>query len=294
MLDKPLQIDPRSRNIASVVTRLLKQIELNEEQGRVVEALKSRRDIDTLRNVAAILPKRGGLSYSAEAMEKRSRQRLAKAYRALGQYSKIEIRTVLDVGCARAENARYLAEYGIAKYIGLDIDDSHFPFPDELPEGSRLLKASAEEIPLPPNSVDLAISFNVFEHIPIPSNALLEIVRVLRPGGVFFTVFGPTFNAAAGPHLTRVVDLPYMHHLFSEDVIAEMAGREDAYFTVNKRPLSYYRESFFAEQGFRLARYREQVDGRGFWVLKSFPHLMKDVGHDELAVNAITVALVKA
>jgi SAM-dependent methyltransferase len=294
MLDKPLQVDPRSRNIASVVTRLLKQTQLNQEQGRVVEVLKSQRDIETLRTIAAILPKRSGLSYSAEAMEKRSRQRLAKAYRALGQYSKTEIRTVLDVGCARAENARYLAEYGVSEYIGLDIDNSHFPLLDQLPAGSRLLNASAEEIPLPANSVDLAISFNVFEHIPVPTNALSEIVRVLRPGGVFFTVFGPTFNAAAGPHLTRVIDLPYMHHLFPENVIAEMAGREDAYFTVNKRPLSYYRESFFAERGFRLARYREQVDGRGFWVLKSLPHLMNDIGHDELAVNAITVALVKA
>lgn len=200
---------------------------------------------------------------------------------------------MLDVGCARAENAHHLADYGVTQYIGLDIDDTHFPAAESLNADSRLLKASAESIPLDDNSVDLAISFNVFEHIPNPSNALSEIVRVLRPGGVFFTVFGPTFNAASGPHLTRIVDLPFMHHLFPEGVVAQMAGREDAYYTVNRRPLGFYRETFFSEQDFTLARYREQVDGRGFWVLKSFPHLLEEIGHDELAVNAITVVLVK-
>jgi SAM-dependent methyltransferase len=182
---------------------------------------------------------------------------------------------------------------GVEKYIGLDIDETHFPDAGSFEIDVELIRASAEDMPLPDNSVDLAISFNVFEHVSTPENALKEIIRALRPGGVFYTKFGPPFNAAAGPHLTRFVDLPFVHHLFPERVVAEFTKRTDAYYTVNKRPLRYYRAHFFAESGFRLARYREQIDGRGFWLLRSMPELRLSVPLDELAVCSITAVLVK-
>lgn len=40
-------------------------------------------------------------------------------------------------------------------------------------------------IPLPSRTADVVISGQVFEHIPFPHASLLEIRRVLRPGGIF-------------------------------------------------------------------------------------------------------------
>lgn len=40
-------------------------------------------------------------------------------------------------------------------------------------------------IPLPSRTADVVISGQVFEHIPFPFTSLLEIRRVLRPGGIF-------------------------------------------------------------------------------------------------------------
>jgi SAM-dependent methyltransferase len=40
-------------------------------------------------------------------------------------------------------------------------------------------------IPLPSRSADVVISGQVFEHIPFPFTSVLEIRRVLRPGGIF-------------------------------------------------------------------------------------------------------------
>ena len=42
--------------------------------------------------------------------------------------------------------------------------------------------ASADNIPLQHSSVDLVVSQEVLEHVPSPSDVLLEIYRVLKPG----------------------------------------------------------------------------------------------------------------
>ena len=46
--------------------------------------------------------------------------------------------------------------------------------------------ASADNIPLQHSSVDLVVSQEVLEHVPSPSDVLLEIYRVLKPGGCLY------------------------------------------------------------------------------------------------------------
>ena len=55
--------------------------------------------------------------------------------------------------------------------------------------GLNVLQASALEIPWPTASVDLVITLDVLQHLPLDGGddtALREIHRVLRPGGVLF------------------------------------------------------------------------------------------------------------
>ena len=57
---------------------------------------------------------------------------------------------------------------------------------DRLKDPSYIcLKCSAEEIPLPDESVDVILSIASFDHIPDYRKALAEVSRLLRKGGVF-------------------------------------------------------------------------------------------------------------
>jgi len=88
---------------------------------------------------------------------------------------------------------------------------------------------------------------------------------------------------------TRHVDLPFMHHLFGEQVVAEFVRRDSAYHTVNQLPLDYYRTLFLDQKELELCRYNETVTGAGFWLLKQQWPELSSLPLDEYCVAAITV-----
>jgi SAM-dependent methyltransferase len=52
-----------------------------------------------------------------------------------------------------------------------------------------LLQGDAQRLPFPSDMFDFAYSINVFHHLPSPEaqlRAAQEVIRVLRPGGMFF------------------------------------------------------------------------------------------------------------
>lgn len=97
--------------------------------------------------------------------------------------------TVLDFGAGRGKwqdsETGYVAELTTLRgkcerVIGADVDTvvTENPFVDEaliLPEDGR--------IPLDTSSVDLIVSWAVFEHLQDPAFTAQELLRVLRPGG---------------------------------------------------------------------------------------------------------------
>ena len=85
---------------------------------------------------------------------------------------------VLDVGAGTG----YLQDI-VENYVGLDISPTasryyHKPF----------IEASATEMPIPDNDFDLVWSIWVLEHVPNPEQALSEIRRVAKNGGLLFLV----------------------------------------------------------------------------------------------------------
>lgn len=48
---------------------------------------------------------------------------------------------------------------------------------------AEFIYCDARNIELPDNSVDVAISSNVLEHLPDPQKGFDELVRITRPGG---------------------------------------------------------------------------------------------------------------
>jgi SAM-dependent methyltransferase len=96
---------------------------------------------------------------------------------------------ILEIGAGSG-----LLQDSVADYTALDISPTarrffHKPF----------VEASATDMPFPDNTFDALWSIWVLEHIPNPEKALLEMRRVLKPGGYMFLM--PAFNV--GPYAAQ-------------------------------------------------------------------------------------------
>lgn len=62
------------------------------------------------------------------------------------------------------------------KFYGVNID------------GSGEIFADTTDLPFPDNSVDFILSSHTLEHVRDVEKAILEWIRVLKPGGIFYTI----------------------------------------------------------------------------------------------------------
>lgn len=95
---------------------------------------------------------------------------------------------------------------------------------------------------------DFVFSLNAFEHIPNPLNAIEEVSRVLKPGGIFYASFDPVWTADSGSHFIHFTKEPWLHLLLNDEEYCTLmknagAGHEDLidYRTaMNRLPSSFY------------------------------------------------------
>lgn len=108
-------------------------------------------------------------------------------------------RKILDAGCGTgAAMAFLLADYGAV--TGMDI--SPLALKGCSARGlSRLIQASVTEIPLPAESFDLIVSFDVLYESSVCGDefALAEFFRLLNPGGLLLLRL-PAYNFLRGQH----------------------------------------------------------------------------------------------
>jgi len=95
--------------------------------------------------------------------------------------------TMLEVGYGAGAVLLALATEADTLY-GLDLDADPAPVHEVLASrghAAKLVKGSVYELPFEAGTFDLVVSFSVFEHLHEYARGLAEVVRVLKPGGLF-------------------------------------------------------------------------------------------------------------
>lgn len=104
----------------------------------------------------------------------------------------------------RANGPKRALKTGLRKLAGIDraywkeLEKHTGPVRDRL----KVVQGDARAMPWPDDSFDLVYSFNVFEHLLDPAKCLDEVIRVLRPGGVFW-IGTHMYTSDSGAHDPR-------------------------------------------------------------------------------------------
>lgn len=76
----------------------------------------------------------------------------------------------------------------------------------EIRERVQVVQTAKNQVPLPDGSVDRVLMVNVLHHVADDATALAEVVRLLRPGGLFVNVDWGAIDRPVGPGHDHVLD----------------------------------------------------------------------------------------
>lgn len=108
----------------------------------------------------------------------------------LGGRHELQGKRVLEVGCGQGIGLEIVSALGAARAIGFDLDPAMIALAQSRVAsgswGAAAYVGDATAISAPDSSFDAVVEYAILHHIPPWRDALGEIARVLRPGGVFY------------------------------------------------------------------------------------------------------------
>jgi len=134
-------------------------------------------------------------------------------------------RVVVDLACGSGFVGRVLKPYLARgdRLVAFDLSEAAqratahrwaTSNPEELPRTLVPVAADAQRLPLTDGSVDLVAMNASLHHLPDPAQALIEIDRVLKPGGFFALGFEPNRRHFHSPVTRRVSKLATSLHWY--------------------------------------------------------------------------------
>ncbi|MCB9635252.1 MAG: metalloregulator ArsR/SmtB family transcription factor [Sandaracinus sp.] len=136
-----------------------------------------------------------------------------------GVSSLLTLGDVLDVGCGDGWSARLLAPRS-RSYVGLDRSEKVLGAARRRTKGlgnARFELGEMERLPFADASFDQVLLFHVLVHAEVPSVALTEAARVLRPGGSLAVV-----TLAAHGHADLTAPYGHRHAGFTPEALRSM------------------------------------------------------------------------
>lgn len=213
--------------------------------------------------------------------EEQTQRSMAGAHEAAGRYL-AELGSgdvdVLDFGCGWGGETLWLAKHA-RSVVGVDIERAAIDQATRALAASpsancRFVQARSGVLPLPDCSFDAVFSTNTFEHVMDLDRAFSELLRVLRPGGVVLSRFGPLFFSPQGYHLYWACQVPYAHLVCGLDAVLALRNARCANpraatswqaLGLNGRRCRDYKRSA-AAAGFRLERFERIPVRRLRWL----------------------------
>ena len=122
------------------------------------------------------------------------------------QISKYAYGKVLDAGCGFMPYRSHLKERGL-HYTSMDIAERSI--------GVDLIGDVMDMVSIEGDTFDLVLASEVLEHVARPHDAVREIARILKPGGVAIITV---------PHLSRIHDAPSDYFRFTRYGMEEVAA----------------------------------------------------------------------
>jgi SAM-dependent methyltransferase len=148
---------------------------------------------------------------------------------------------VLDSGCGVMPYKKIILENKeITSYVGLDIETAlnyDSVQPDFHWDGIRM--------PFENDTFDVVLSTEVLEHILNPDIYLLEVKRVLRPGGIFFFTV---------PFLMSLHEVPYDYYRYTPYAL-EMIFKRVGFIDVNIKPMGGFNAAMAQMLGLWVNKY---------------------------------------
>ncbi|HVN96728.1 MAG TPA: class I SAM-dependent methyltransferase [Syntrophorhabdaceae bacterium] len=150
-------------------------------------------------------------------------------------------RKVLDLGCGLGRFTKLLKEQGASAVVGLEyqIDKLVFAQEHNINENIRYICGSASLLPFKESTFDTVFAYAVFEHIDETQNALLEVARILKAGGVVVIAMD-YLTSRGGHHLHPYVHFPWPLSIVSEESLYRYWSRRLAR-DQSKNMMSYYK-----------------------------------------------------
>lgn len=178
---------------------------------------------------------------------------------------------ILDLACGNGFFSRAWAASG-AEVVGVDLSPELIKLAQSRtgPEQKlRFLVAPAEKLPWPDRSVDKLTCVLALQNIAGVKEALLEVARVLRPGGKFFLVLNhpgfriPQYSAWGWDESAKVEYRRLDQYLSESQTAIQMhPGADPTATTISfHRPLQYYFK-LLGKAGFGVTRLEEWISNR--------------------------------
>jgi len=155
---------------------------------------------------------------------------------------------VLDLGCwCGGKSVSYAERWNVKNMFGLDINE-YFIKAARLFSRQRENKnieydfriGFSESLPYEDQTFDAIVTWDVLEHVKSVRDTLKECKRILKPGGMLFSIFPSYYCPMNGQHLDFVTLVPCLNWFFAAQTLNVaydeiMASRgEEAYWYKSK------------------------------------------------------------